>query len=71
MTYSPPDQREVARSTLDDFYTGPELAQRWKVTLDTIRKWRATGYGPKGIRLGRHVRYPRESVEQWERARQP
>ena len=53
----------------DAYYTAPELAQRYKVSLDTIRKWRVIGYGPKGVRMGKHVRFPRAEVERWERER--
>jgi predicted DNA-binding transcriptional regulator AlpA len=31
----------------------------------TIYNWRRTGYGPKGVRIGRYVRYEPEEVRSW------
>ena len=31
----------------------------------TIYHWRRTGYGPPGVRIGRHVRYRPEDVRAW------
>lgn len=44
-----------------------DLARRYRVSIDTVRKWRATGAGPKGVRFGRHVRYSLAEIERWER----
>lgn len=62
MTYSAPE-------VVDDYLTNHDLSNRYKVPLETIRKWRATGYGPPAIRLGRHLRYRRADVERWENER--
>jgi predicted DNA-binding transcriptional regulator AlpA len=35
------------------------------VPVWTIRKWRTQGTGPKGIRVGRHVRYRPQDVRKW------
>jgi hypothetical protein len=62
MTYSPPE-------VVDDYLTNEDLAARYKVPLETIRKWRWIGYGPPGARFGRFVRYKRTDVERWETER--
>lgn len=31
----------------------------------TIRKWRTEGKGPRARKLGRHVRFRREDVDDW------
>lgn len=58
-----------------DFLTTEELAAYLKVPVPTIRMWRHNGTGPKGVRLGRHVRYRRTDVDRWieanERAQRP
>lgn len=41
------------------------LADWLDVPVWTIRKWRAQGTGPKGIRVGRHVRWRPEDVRAW------
>jgi len=41
------------------------LATFLGVPVATIYAWRQKGYGPKGIRIGRHVRYRKEDVDTW------
>lgn len=48
------------------FLTPEELAERYNVPLATIYGWRTKSYGPPGIKVGRHVRYPLAAVERWE-----
>jgi excisionase family DNA binding protein len=35
------------------------------IPVDTLYGWRHRGLGPRGYRVGRHVRYRRSSVEAW------
>lgn len=42
-----------------------DLAEFLRVPLGSVYKWRATGSGPRGARVGRHVRYTAESVARW------
>jgi excisionase family DNA binding protein len=51
----------------DDLLTEAEVAQRMRVALVTLRRWRKQGQGaaPPSRRLGRQVRYRRGDVEQW------
>ena len=37
--------------------TTAEYADLARVSPETVRHWRKTSYGPKGVRVGRHVRY--------------
>ena len=48
-----------------EFYSPQELADYLDYPLATIRKWRAEGNGPKGIKAGRRVRYRKVEVERW------
>jgi excisionase family DNA binding protein len=48
-----------------EFYNARELAAYLDVPLPTVRRWRVTGTGPRGIRVGRHVRYRKAEVERW------
>ena len=34
-----------------------ELANRWKLSVKTLRTWRQRNVGPRWYTLGRHVRY--------------
>lgn len=42
-----------------------EVSDYLRVSVDTLYHWRVRGYGPTGIRVGKHVRYRVEDVENW------
>ena len=42
-----------------------DLSTMLGVPVDTLYGWRHRGQGPRGYRVGRHVRYRRSSVEAW------
>jgi excisionase family DNA binding protein len=42
-----------------------ELAEYLGIPVQTIYQWRTKGYGPPGIRVGKHVRYRPEDVDKW------
>ncbi len=43
----------------------PDLAAYLGIPVATLYVWRSNGLGPPGIKVGRHVRYRREDVEEW------
>lgn len=42
-----------------------DLADYLQVPLKTVYRWRSEAAGPRGIRVGKHVRYRREDVDSW------
>jgi predicted DNA-binding transcriptional regulator AlpA len=50
-----------------EYLTLPEVAEHYRTTEGTVRYWRHTGYGPKGVKLGTRVLYPRAEVERFDR----
>ncbi|MDQ2755844.1 MAG: helix-turn-helix domain-containing protein [Actinomycetota bacterium] len=42
-----------------------DLAAYLGVPKQTIYAWRTTGYGPKGIRIGKHLRWRATTVVTW------
>jgi excisionase family DNA binding protein len=42
-----------------------DLSTMLGVPVDTLYGWRHRGEGPRGYRIGRHVRFRRSSVEAW------
>lgn len=46
-----------------------ELAQYLQLSKETLYHWRLEGTGPKATKLGKHLRYSRENVLAWLRAR--
>lgn len=50
----------------DDWDVSPsDLAAMLNVPVRTVWGWNAAGTSPRFIRVGRHVRYSRESVRAW------
>jgi DNA-binding transcriptional regulator YiaG len=46
-----------------------DLADRCGVPLQTVRQWRMKGTGPRGMAIGRYVRYRLSDVLDWEESR--
>ncbi len=42
-----------------------QLAEELNTSVNTIRYWRTTGYGPRSARIGRRVVYRRTDVDAW------
>ena len=49
----------------DDLLTPAELREWLKVSESTMNQWRWLNRGPRWIKVGRHVRYPRAAVREW------
>jgi excisionase family DNA binding protein len=50
---------------VDELLTEADLAKLLKVTVRTVRRWRAEGSGPRALKIGRGVRYRRADVDAW------
>jgi excisionase family DNA binding protein len=48
--------------------TPEELSERLGIPVETLKRWRRTGDGPKFMRVGRHVRYRLADVEAYEKS---
>jgi excisionase family DNA binding protein len=42
-----------------------ELAAELGIPVRTVYAWRSAGKGPNGHKIGKHVRFRREDVEEW------
>jgi excisionase family DNA binding protein len=61
-----PRESVVHERDLTDRLLGPEeVAAFLGVPLRTIYRWRSRREGPRGYRVGRHVRYRLVDVERW------
>jgi predicted DNA-binding transcriptional regulator AlpA len=49
------------------YLTLPEVAAHYRTTVPVVRYWRHNGYGPKGVKLGTRVLYPRAEIERFDR----
>ena len=52
-------------SGLDPLLSIDELAEYLGVPIRTIYDWRQRGHGPRGIRIGRHLKYAVSDVTGW------
>jgi excisionase family DNA binding protein len=52
-------------NTADPLWDMDQLSAYLKVPKRTLYRWRTENYGPRGFRLGRHVRYPQSEVMEW------
>lgn len=42
-----------------------DLSDYLGIPVNTLYQWRTKGYGPRGVRMGRYVRYRPDDVEAW------
>ena len=52
-------------NTRDEIASEAETARAVNMSLSGFRKMRASGRGPRHIRLGRIIRYRRSDVDAW------
>lgn len=49
------------------YLTSKELADRWRLSDQTLANWRYAGKGPPFIRVGARVLYPAEGIHAYEK----
>lgn len=52
-------------NNLDRLLSPQELAEYLGVPVATLYQWRYRGEGPRGFRVGKHLRYRWAEVEEW------
>lgn len=51
---------------VDERLVSPEeLAAYLAVPVQTVYGWRSKGVGPRGLRVGKHVRFRKADIERW------
>ncbi|MGH3313495.1 MAG: helix-turn-helix transcriptional regulator [Streptomyces sp.] len=56
----------MTRRLLPERYLTPlDLADLLGVPVETVYQWRRKHTGPRGFRVGRHLRYDPEDVRAW------
>lgn len=48
-----------------DLLTVKETAEMLKISVHTLNKWRTLRTGPNFVKVGRSVKYRRDSIEAW------
>ena len=57
--------QQTALSGLDPLVSVDEFAEYLGVPVRTSYDWRQTGHGPRGIRIGRHLKFAVSDVTAW------
>ncbi|MFJ3337219.1 helix-turn-helix transcriptional regulator [Streptomyces sp. NPDC086766] len=55
----------MSRPLPDRYLTPVDVADLLGVPIETVYQWRRKRTGPRGFRVGRHVRYDPEDVRAW------
>jgi excisionase family DNA binding protein len=63
--YGPKEQFMRAIPDSNRLWTIKDLADFLRVPVDTIYKWRSAAEGPRGLRVGRNVRFREADVLAW------
>lgn len=50
---------------METLLTMPEVAERLRTPVGTLKYWRHIGYGPLSAKIGRRVVYRSADVEKW------
>lgn len=51
--------------TEKEFFSPEYLAESLGIPIRTLYMWRSRGVGPRGYKIGKHVRYKAQDVEEW------
>ncbi|MBN3930910.1 helix-turn-helix domain-containing protein [Streptomyces verrucosisporus] len=55
----------MARPLPARYLTPVDVADLFGVPVETVYQWRRKGTGPRGFRVGRHLRFDPEDVRRW------
>lgn len=64
-----PEEETPPASRSSPYLTISELADRLRVTKETVRHWRKRDYLPPAFKFGRRVMWAIADIERWEMAR--
>ena len=53
------------QETIARLWTVQDVSTYLGIPVMTLYHWRRTGYGPRGTRVGRYLRYRPEEVRAW------
>jgi excisionase family DNA binding protein len=56
---------EVMTTKMTTLLTQDQLADYLQIPVRTIEGWRFRQYGPRALRMGKHVRYRESDVQAW------
>ncbi|WP_311380648.1 helix-turn-helix domain-containing protein [Arthrobacter sp. ISL-69] len=57
--------KDQTPETAHEWLSPAQLAEELRIPLATIYVWRSRHQGPRGHKIGAHVRYSRQSINEW------
>ncbi len=57
--------KKTTQTGESEWLSPEDLAMELGIPLGTIYRWRSCHTGPRGHRMGRHVRFRRSDIESW------
>lgn len=58
-------ERVLLTESTERLWGVKDVAAYLGIPVQTIYQWRSKGYGPPGLRIGKHVRFMPEEVRAW------
>jgi predicted DNA-binding transcriptional regulator AlpA len=55
----------TTKPTIEPLWGVQDVAHYLGVPMMTVYHWRCSGYGPRGTKVGRYVRYRPDEVRAW------
>lgn len=62
---NPNEEVKAVIEQAEPLMTPQQVADYLRMPVATLQTWRAQRTGPRGYRVGKHVRYRSEDVERW------
>jgi excisionase family DNA binding protein len=56
---------QESTATLEPLLSTDDVARYLGVPIATLYQWKHKGSGPRSLRVGKHLRYRRDDVENW------
>ncbi len=65
LTVRKPIENKATTADEDDLWSPERLSRFLDIPVATIYRWRSTGEGPPGFRIGKHLRFAKADVLAW------
>lgn len=62
-------EEESNKNDVEVRFNESQLVNYWKISKNTLRKWRTTGQGPVYVKIGGRVLYRKKDIDNFEKQR--
>ncbi len=50
---------------MPELFTISETSAYLRIPVETLRRWRTQGTGPRAAKVGKHLRYRKAEIDRW------